>query len=136
MAKNLMPEVAALLGVRFGEVFFIETPDYSGRVLLDPNGLYGEGLNRNSNKPDKLLCKLLKGLCEVQIGSFAPKNGDTYYAICFRGGSKPNIECYKWEGCIEDFALQQLEIIYRTKAEAMAHMAEDYERLTGRKLEE
>ena len=47
---------------------------------------------------------------------------------------KPYISLYIWRGFVVDYTLWKLEMIYRTEAEAIANMAEDYEKLTGKKL--
>lgn len=141
MGKNLMPKVAKLLGVEIGEVFQTRKPGNKlcnrGKYCIQDSGLVEIDLRRPGSFWDtdgELLNSILQGKCEIVKLPFSPKHGDIYYSMCFKSGTKPSIECYKWEGCIEDFAFQQLEIIYRTKAEAMAHMAEDYERLTGEPL--
>ena len=41
-----------------------------------------------------------------------------------------------WLGDTRDYAMKALDMVYRTREEAEAHLAEDYERLTGKKLEE
>ena len=45
------------------------------------------------------------------------------------------IESFMWGNSTFDYAAKNMGIIYRTKAEAEAHLEEDYERLTGKKLE-
>lgn len=133
MGKNLMPDVAKLLGVELGEEFIIENKDHKETVVLAMDGFHVIQPN-NVVGPDhgKLLSKVLQGLFEVKKLPWEPKYKERYY--------RPNI-IYKrvsdvlWRGSALDYALKELGMIYRTREEAEAHLAEDYERLTGRKLE-
>ena len=132
MNRNLMPEVARLLGVELGEEFIIENADRKENVVLAADGLHVIQPN-NVVGPDhgKLLSKVLQGLYELKRKPWEPKYKEPYY--------RPNI-IYKrvsdvlWRGSALDYALKELGMIYRTREEAEAHLAEDYERLTGKPL--
>ena len=133
MAENLMTEVAALLGVELGEEFIIQKADRKETVVLAADGFHVIQPN-NVLSPDhgKLLSKVLQGLFEVKKRPWEPKYKEPYY--------RPNI-IYKvvsnpiWRGGTFDYSLKELGMVYRTRKEAEAHLAEDYERLTGKKLE-
>ena len=134
MAKNIMPEVAALLGVEIGEEFIIENADRKENVVLAADGFHVIQPN-DILGPDhgKLLSKVLQGLYEVKKKPWEPKYEETYY--------RPNITYAVvsnsiWRGGTFDYSLKELGMVYRTREEAEAHLAEDYERLTGKKLEE
>ena len=132
MGKNLMPDVAKLLGVGLGEEFIIENKDHKETVVLAMDGFHIIQPN-NVVGPDrgKLLSKVLQGLYEVKKKPWEPKYKETYY--------RPNI-IYKrvsdvlWHGSALDYALKSLGMIYRTREEAEAHLSEDYKRLTGKPL--
>ena len=132
MAKNLMPEVAALLGVEIGEEFIIQNADRKENVVLAADGFHVIQPN-NVLGPDhgKLLSKVLQGLYEVKKKPWVPKNCDAYYILNVETG---RIECYLWGATTFDLAVKSLGIIHRTKEEAEAHLAENYERLTGKPL--
>lgn len=133
MTKNLMPKVAELLGVEIGEEFIIENKGRKETVVLAADGFHVIQPN-NVLSPDhgKLLSKVLQGLYSVKKKPWEPKYKERYY--------RPNI-IYKmvsdvlWRGSALDYALKVLGMIYRSREEAEAHFAEDYERLTGKKLE-
>lgn len=133
MAKNCMAAVAKLLGVELGEEFIIENKDRKKTVVLAADGFHVIQPN-NVLSPDhgKLLSKVLQGLYELKKKPWEPKYKEHYY--------RPNIS-YKmvsnpiWRGCTFDYSLKELGMVYRTREEAEAHFAEDYERLTGKKLE-
>lgn len=133
MGKNLIPEIAKMLGVELGEEFIIENKDHKETVVLAADGFHVIQPN-NVVGPDhgKLFSKVLQGLYEIKKKPWEPKYKETYY--------RPNI-IYKrvsdvlWRGSALDYALKSLGMIYRSREEAEAHLAEDYERLTGKKLE-
>ena len=135
MAKNLMPEVAALLGVEIGEEFIIQNADRKENVVLAMDGFHVIQPN-DVLGPDhgKLLSKVLQGLYEVVKLRWEPKRGESYYAINIADTTTPYIAWHAWNGYVRDYVSLQLGIIYKTKEEAEAHMAEDYERLTGKPL--
>ena len=136
MGKNLMTEVAALLGVEIGEEFIIENADRKETVVLAMDGFHVIQPNYAVG-PDhgKLLSKVLQGLYEVVKLPWEPKVGDKYYAIASTDNKKPYISLYIWRGYVVDYTLWKLEMIYRTEEEALAHMSEDYQRLTGKSLD-
>lgn len=132
MNRNLMPEVARLLGVELGEEFIIENADRKENVVLAADGLHVIQPN-NVVGPDhgKLLSKVLQGLYELKKKPWEPKEDEPYY--------RPNImykevSDTKWRGGTFGYCLKALGMIYRSREEAEAHFAEDYERLTGKPL--
>lgn len=134
MNKNIMPEVAELLGVELEESFAIKTEKSIFRARITTSGLH---INYNSIiQPDRnnLLCGLLQGLYTIQRTSWEPKEGEEYWTIHFGTTVKPSVICYPWIGDKPDFANLRLNMIYHTREEAEAHLAEDYERLTGKPL--
>lgn len=133
MAKNCMAAVAKLLGVELGEEFIIENADRKETVVLAADGFHVIQPN-DVVGPDhgKLLSKVLQGLYEVKKKPWEPKINEQFY--------RPNIICKAvsnelWCGSTFYYSLKALGMIYRTREEAEAHLAEDYERLTGKKLE-
>lgn len=133
MAKNCMAAVAKMLGVELGEEFIIENADRKENVVLAADGLHVIQPN-NVVGPDhgKLLSKVLQGLYELKKKPWEPKEDEPYY--------RPNImykevSDTKWRGGTFGYCLKALGMIYRTRKEAEAHLAEDYMKLTGKKLE-
>ena len=137
MAKNLISNIAWFLGVELGEEFKLRILEKEvcepgiykfdlgeGLVKKDKNGVF----NSNSSIEFEDLCL---GNYEVVKLPWEPKNCDDYYVLDARTGI---IECYSWGATTFDLAVKAMGIIYRTEAEAKTHMAEDYERLTGKKL--
>ena len=132
MAKNCMADVAKLLGVELGEEFIIENADRKETVVLAADGFHVIQPN-NVLGPDhgKLLSKVLQGLYEVKKKPWVPKCNEYYYCPSVR---QIGVSYVKWWGDIIDYALKALGMVYKTKEEAEAHLAEDYERLIGKPL--
>lgn len=145
MNKNLMPEVAKLLGVEMGEPFYI-LENGRHKCIYNGNDLYKitEKGMANINKTDGsyeyhaywrvILTELLLGEFSVEQLPWEPKYGDKYYTIDFKDDIKPYISWYTWRGFAREYALWKLGVIYQTEDEAYAHMSENYEKLTGKKL--
>ena len=133
MQKNVMEKVAELLGMELGEEFIIENADRKETVVLgadglhviQPNGVLGP-------EHGKLLSKVLQGLYEVKKKPWVPKYKERFFWPCVFDEA---VKSEDWYGDTFDCAMKALGMIYRTKAEAEAHFAEDYEKLTGKKLE-
>lgn len=139
MAENLtvMDKVAKLLGVDLGEEFIIENADRKETVVLTPDGLHVI-LPNNVMGPDNddLLSKVLQGLYKVKEKPWKPKLDEEFYSICFSNIKQPPyVYCYRWRDDEFDFCKLGMGIVYRTKAEAEAHLADDYQRLTGKTIE-
>ena len=133
--NNLMPEVAKLLGVEIGEEFIIENADHKKTVVLAMDGLripFSHGMAEMDD--GRLLLKVLEGHYEVKKKPWKPKNGDKFYTIGFSDVTKPYITWYIWSGHAVDYTRLKLGLASRPEKEAGAHIADDYEKLTGKKL--
>lgn len=138
MAKNLMPEIIKMIGVEYGERFKLRIAGKesceAGLSFFTERGnlMWISSHNEVSESNDEIF-NILSGFYEVVKLPWEPKNCDDYYILNVETG---RIECYSWGATTFDLAVKSLGIIYRTEEEAKAHMSEDYERLTGEKLEE
>lgn len=131
MAKNYMADVAKMLGVELGEEFHIKNSD--GWIYrLNFRGLETK-CQENEWLECNLLPKLLKGKLEIVKLPWKPKSGDEYY--CASVPQRCVRKCY-WSNITRDYAFYRLGMCYRTRAEAEAHFAEDYKKLTGKELEQ
>lgn len=132
MAKNYMAAVAKMIGVELGEEFIIENQDRKETVVISLDGFHVIQPN-NVLSPDhgKLLSKVLQGLYEVKKKQWEPKKGEYFYYP----EVKRKVVCrFPWDGQSFDFAMKSLGMVYRTREEAEAHLAADYEKLTGKPL--
>ena len=137
MSKNLIPEIAKLLGVEMEEAFKIRRPDYE----VCEKGVYAffenEGLMKKNEQGefDSNSSIEFEDLCldnyEVVKLPWEPKHGESYYCPSIR---QRKVMQPMWVGDTRDYAMKAINMVYRTQEEAEAHVAEDYERLTGKPL--
>ena len=138
MAKNLMPKIAAMLGVEIGEEFIIQNADRKENVVLAMDGFHVIQPN-DVLGPDhgKLLSKVLQGLYEVKKKPWVPKKDEAFYhpdAICSHHPYVVDMRvgCSYWADYNTFYlALKALGMVYRTQQDAEEHLVEDYEKLTG-----
>ena len=137
MAKNLIPRIAEMLGVEMEEAFKIRRPDYE----VCENGIYAffenEGLMKKNEQGefDNNSSIEFEDLClgnqEIVKLPWEPKKDERYYIPSV---SNQCVQEYFWKGYTLDFAMKALGMVYRTREEAEAHLAEDYERVAGKPL--
>lgn len=138
MTKNLMPEVLKMLGVEYGEKFKLCEHGEELRdgfyYFVEDMGLRHLNLDGKEYHAHEMLEELLTGYYEiVKVKSpWEPKKGDSYF---FPSLPKNCVVKLIWTDNTYDYALKALGMVYRTREEAQEHFAEDYERLTGKKLE-
>lgn len=135
MAQNLMPEIAKLLGVEYGEKFKLRAVDSK----ICENALFyfdkDNGFIRLGDSKEEvynMLYDVVSGYYEVVKLPWEPTVKDNYF---YPSISRNRIIETHWYGDTDDYALKSLGVIYRTREDAEAHYREDYEKLTGKKLE-
>lgn len=132
-----MPEIAKMLGVELGEKFKLRAVDQEcceqGLSYFAENGcLMWISSHDEERETNGELFNILSGYYEIIKLPWEPKKREVYfYPNAYRGV----VECYEWENTTFDFAMKALGMIYHTREKAEAHFAEDYEKLTGKKLE-
>lgn len=137
MSKNLMPEILKMLGVEYDEKFNLRAVDSAicedGLFYFDKeNGFLRFMDEEHTEEVYDMVYDVVSGFYEIVKLPWEPKEGDKYYAPSLPTKSIC-IEIWRNEKC--DYALKALGMVYRTQEEAEAHFAEDYEKLTGKKLE-
>ena len=131
MAKNLMADVAKMLGVELEEEFTVPNKVATLKISAN-NGLMCKFKdNENWEYCALYLQELLMGDMEIVKLPWKPKKDENYYY--------PNISLKKtsrdvWFDTTFDYAIYNLGVCYKTKEEAEAHFAEDYKKLTGKEL--
>lgn len=119
MAKNLIPEIAQMLGVEIGEDFKIK--GYGERIYrFDNSGLqliYDNGVRNLNITANMALSCLLSGDIEIVKLPWKPKKGDAYFTFDLMG-NKWSTNSYWWGGFPEEYALLDKGWVFRTKAEA------------------
>lgn len=119
MSKNLIPQIAQMLGVELGEEFKIDKydglifkfvdnklmttrPDYKGATWVTPYATFNE---------------LVGGEVGVIKLPWQPKKGEKYWS--FRPGAWM-VTWYTWEDSPLDFAFYKVGWVFHTKKEAQA----------------
>lgn len=120
MSKNLIPEIAKMLGVELGEEFKIKGYDGLTYKLTD-NGLELTTVDGQKTKwfDHGALNSLLKGKMEIVKLPWKPKKGETYYTFELLGG-KWIVHLLWWAGSPNGYALLEKGWVYRTQKEAEA----------------
>lgn len=140
MSKNIMPQVLKMLNVEYGEKFKLrdgEVYEYGSFVIKEGEGLVGISDYGTTSLCNEKLYDILSGYLEVVKLPWEPKKGERYYFPRVDAYLKGEMVVgdYTWDFATFELAMKALGMVYRTKEEAEAHFAEDYEKLTGKKLE-
>ena len=135
MNKNLIPEVLKLLDVEYDERFKLTNTDgvitENDVFCFFEHGLSHALQDGEYEDANDILYDILAGNYEIVKLPWEPREGERY---CYPSVSAKNVDCTNWICCSFDYAMKALGMIYRTKEEAEAHFAEDYEKLTGKPL--
>lgn len=140
MAKNLMPEIAKLLGVELGEEF--ELNGSNAIYKLSQYGFFFKCGGSWMRVSDYLLIDIIKGVHTIKKLPWKPKEEQTYYYIAWRridntGEWKIRVETtFFTEFSTPDNLRVAVGNCFRTKEEAEAAKFDAFERLTGKKWEE
>ncbi|WP_293849284.1 hypothetical protein [uncultured Phascolarctobacterium sp.] len=120
MAKNLIPQIAQMLGVELNEEFKIKGREgviykfiVDGLIVSDDDA---EKVYTTANMP---LIGLVRGDIEIVKLPWKPKIHEEYWTFCSIQ-LKWNVTSYRWQGSPDDVAALKAGWVYRTKAEAVA----------------
>ena len=135
--KNIMPEIAKLLGVEINEEFYIKDAtgkdDDLHRFTSETFEYYDQSMGEwcETLRFVDLVC----GLAEIVKKPFEPKRGEEFYKVCV-GGGKLTTCVEMWADYLVDYALKYCGNCFRTQEDAEKHKYEIYEKLTGEKWKE
>lgn len=119
MSKNLIPEIARMLGVEIGEEFKIKGEDEL-TYRFDSDGLkltHDSGIELAQISANVAFVDLVNGKDEIIKLPWKPKKGDAYYTFeVFRG--KWVVRSLWWTGAPCNYALLDKGWVFRTKEEA------------------
>ena len=139
MSKNLIPQIAKMLGVELGEEFKVKGDDETTYSFTD-DGLkliYNGGIGIAEISSDAAFVDLVNGKDEIVKLPWKPKKGDTYFTFVLMVvlmGDKWVVRSSRWGGLPNEYALLDKGWVYRTETEAQdalpkvaAEMGVDYE---------
>ena len=121
MAKNYMADVAKMLGVELGEEFKIEGSNLIYKFF--ENGLYFRSIEGWLPAKHQIL-DLIQGDSKTVKLPWQPKDGDVYYRPRdYRTAFSEAVTDF-WRGTVNDFALKEAGMIFKTKEECEAALPE------------
>lgn len=125
MAKNLIPEIAKMLGVEIGEEFKVKGYELT-YMITDNKGLMATNDSpetgwKPANAANALFVDLVNGKDEIVKIPWKPKKGDVYYTFSFGGLSEEWVVVkQQWDAHPYERALLDKGWVYRTQEEAEA----------------
>lgn len=123
MSKNLIPRIAAMLGLRLGEEFKVKGYDeLTYRFASDGLKLtYDNGLEISGLTAKVALVALLNGKDEIVKLPWKPKRDEVFYTFGIHATEDKwvVISC-KWWNNVKNLSLYRVGWIYRSQAEAEA----------------
>lgn len=117
MSKNLIPEIARMLGVEIGEKFKVDLSRWSGIYYFNNNGLIGKTYTEHWIPCPELFVMIVTGNAKIIKLPWQPKKGETYYTFELLG-DKWVVRSLWWGGFPNEYALLDKGWVYRTCAEA------------------
>ena len=118
MSKNLIPQIAKMLGVELGEEFKIEGDNRT--YWFDLDGLHS-GEYVAEDEDDAMLHDLLCGEVEIVKLPWKPKQDETFYTFGIHATeNKWVVVSVKWWDNVKNLALYKIGWVYRSQAEAKA----------------
>ena len=121
MSKNLIPEIAKMLGVELGEEFEIKGCKGLVYKFVDDELIVNSTDDKGCSglTANMTLVSLLKGKREIVKLPWKLKKGDVYFTFELLGG-KWVVRSFWWGGFPNEYALLDKGWIYRTCEEAQA----------------
>lgn len=123
MAKNLIPEIARMLGVKVGEKFKVKGDDeLTYRFTSDGLKLtYNNNMEISGSAASAALIALLNGKDEIIKMPWKPDLHERYWTFMSSlEGGKLYILNYMWDNSVIDVALHKVGWVFRTCEEAQA----------------
>ena len=121
MAKNLIPQIAKMLGVAIGEEFKIKGEDEL-TYRFDSDGLkltHDSGIELAQISANVAFVDLVNGKDEIVKLPWKPKKGECYFTFVIMG-DKWGVGSLHWDGFPNEYALLDKGWVYRSQAEAQA----------------
>lgn len=122
MAKNLIPAIARMLGVKVGEKFKIKGENELMTYSFNSDGLqvtYGDGIEIPYISTNSAFVDLVNGKDEIVKFSWKPKMFEIYRSFDIVDG-KLVVCLLQWKGLPYQYALLDKGWIYCTREEAEA----------------
>lgn len=122
MGKNLIPQIAKMLGVELGEEFKIKGEDEL-TYRFDSDGLeltHDSGIELAKISANVAFVDLVNGTDEIIKLRWEPKEGEDYYTFIYDCYHKWCVWQQRWSNHPFDLALLEKGWVYRSREEAEA----------------
>ena len=120
MAKNLIPEIARMLGVEIGEEFKIKGREGAiYKFIVDGLLVSDDDAEKVYTATHVPLVGLVRGNIEIVKLPWKPKKGECYFTFVIMG-DKWGVGSLHWDGFPNEYALLDKGWVYRSQAEAEA----------------
>ena len=123
--NNYMQQIADMLGVELGEVFYVSWEGNSNgkqKFALSDDGLYQiayVGLEEEFGAMNnRILMRILTGKAKVIKRPWKPNLGETYYKVYTRADGSLNVGWERWLNLCCDLAYWKVGNCFRTQEEA------------------
>lgn len=123
MSKNLIPQIARMLGVELGEKFKVKGDDeLTYRFTSDGLKLtYNNNMEISGSAASAALIALLNGKDEIAKLLWKPNLNERYWTFMSSlEGRKLYVLNYMWDNSVIDVALHKVGWVFRTCEEAQA----------------
>ena len=122
MAKNLIPEIARMLGVELGEEFKIKGREGAiYKFIVDGLLVSDDDAEKVYTATHVPLVGLVRGDIEIIKLPWKPKQDETFYTFGIHATeNKWVVVSVKWWDNVKNLALYKIGWIYRSQAEAEA----------------
>ena len=138
MAKNLIPQIARMLGVENGEEFKLsfkrgtENKTFPESFKLNENALLINNEDGWTPTAGHTFVELIHGDFKIIKLPWRPKPGEYYYTY----NSLWEIISVSWRDDLYDLCWQKLDLVFRTEEEALEERPHIYEKWAGEEWEE
>lgn len=144
MAKNIMPDIAKLLGVEINEDFELRIAEQplikcSGMFCITKNNIVARKNNGDIWQPliSDSIYDLFNGTLEVVRKPFEPKNNEQYWSYAFYSQENDwQVVWTNWRDSLADYMRLKLGLCFRTEEEAKRERARLYKEITGREWQD
>lgn len=122
MAKNLIPEIAHMLGVKLFEEFkVVYKVGFEIICNFTKEGVFVHEEGCSGKHDKELLADIICGKAEIVKLPWKPKQDETFYTFGIHATeNKWVVVSVKWWDNVKNLALYKIGWIYRTQAEAEA----------------
>lgn len=124
MSKNLIPQIAQMLGVELGEEFKVVSKEGNEQICnFTMAGLFEHDNKESGSYNKELLAEIVCNNAEIAKLPWKPKVGEKYYSFGGRFIGDPSIWIVVdviWDGLAYDIAMYDKGWVYRTQEEAKA----------------